>query len=186
MDRHGIATYDALLARSMADPEWFWRAVLDDLGIEFYEPYHAGPRHSRAVSPWTALVRRRPHEHRPQLPRQVDRHADRRIGRRIRWEGEEGTDAHADLRRAARATSTAAPTRCARSAWRKGDRVALFMPMCPELVVAFFAVIKIGGVVLPLFSGYGADAVATRLQDCGRDACSSPPTASGGAASASR
>jgi acetyl-CoA synthetase len=48
-----------------------------------------------------------------------------------------------------------------------GDRVALFMPMCPELVAAFFAVIKIGGIVLPLFSGYGADAVTTRLQDAG-------------------
>ena len=47
----------------------------------------------------------------------------------------------------------------------KGDRVALFMPMCPELVVAFFATIKLGGLVLPLFSGYGADAVATRLRD---------------------
>ena len=46
------------------------------------------------------------------------------------------------------------------SASRKGDRVALFMPMCPELVVAFFAVMKIGAIVLPLFSGYGADAVA--------------------------
>ena len=47
----------------------------------------------------------------------------------------------------------------------KGDRVALFMPMCPELIIAFLAVIRIGGVVLPLFSGYGADAVATRLRD---------------------
>ena len=55
--------------------------------------------------------------------------------------------------------------RSARSALSKGDRVALFMPMCPELIVAFFAVIKIGGIVLPLFSGYGADAVTTRLRD---------------------
>jgi acetyl-CoA synthetase len=42
---------------------------------------------------------------------------------------------------------------------RRGDRVALFMPMCPELVAAFFAIIKVGGIVLPLFSGYGTDAV---------------------------
>jgi acetyl-CoA synthetase len=39
--------------------------------------------------------------------------------------------------------------------------------MCPELVAAFFAAIKIGGIVLPLFSGYGVDAVASRLQDSG-------------------
>ena len=41
------------------------------------------------------------------------------------------------------------------------------MPMCPELVAAFFAVVKAGGVVLPLFSGYGVDAVSARLQDSG-------------------
>jgi acetyl-CoA synthetase len=41
------------------------------------------------------------------------------------------------------------------------------MPMTPELVIAFFAVIKVGGIVLPLFSGYGVDAVTTRLQDAG-------------------
>ncbi len=54
-----------------------------------------------------------------------------------------------------------------RSGLAPGDRVALFMPMCPELVAAFFAVVKAGGVVLPLFSGYGVDAVSSRLQDSG-------------------
>ena len=68
----------------------------------------------------------------------------------------------------------------------RGDRVALFMPMCPELVAAFFAVITIGGIVLPLFSGYGADAVASRLQDSGREGARSPPTDSGGAGRSSR
>ena len=39
MRRHGIADLATLLERSVADPDWFWRAVLDDLAIEFYEPY---------------------------------------------------------------------------------------------------------------------------------------------------
>jgi len=39
MDRHGVATYDGLLRRSVDDPRWFWPAVLDEIGIEFYEPY---------------------------------------------------------------------------------------------------------------------------------------------------
>ncbi len=42
---------------------------------------------------------------------------------------------------------------------------ALFMPMMPETVAALFAVIKLGGIILPLFSGYGAAAVAERLRD---------------------
>jgi acetyl-CoA synthetase len=42
---------------------------------------------------------------------------------------------------------------------------ALFMPMMPETVAASLAVIKLGGIILPLFSGYGAAAVAERLRD---------------------
>ena len=48
---------------------------------------------------------------------------------------------------------------------KKGDVAALFMPMMPETVAALFAVIKLGGIILPLFSGYGAAAVAERLRD---------------------
>ncbi|MEZ4634346.1 MAG: AMP-binding protein [Caldilineaceae bacterium] len=47
----------------------------------------------------------------------------------------------------------------------KGDAVGLYMPMIPELAIAFLAVIKIGGVILPLFSGYGPAAISTRLAD---------------------
>jgi acetyl-CoA synthetase len=49
----------------------------------------------------------------------------------------------------------------------KGDVVALYMPMVPEVSVALFAAAKIGAIVLPLFSGYGADALITRLSDSG-------------------
>ena len=41
------------------------------------------------------------------------------------------------------------------------------MPMVPEIAMAFFAIVKIGAIVMPLFSGYGADAIATRLADAG-------------------
>ncbi len=41
------------------------------------------------------------------------------------------------------------------------------MPMTPEIAVALLAIVKIGGVILPLFSGYGAGAVASRLADAG-------------------
>ena len=82
MRTHGLRDYDELLHRSTTDLDWFWRAVLDDLDIEFYEPYHARPRHL-ARHRLAAVVRRRPHEHRPQLPRQVDGHAHRAPGRRF-------------------------------------------------------------------------------------------------------
>src|SRR5206468_12342497 len=45
------------------------------------------------------------------------------------------------------------------------DRVGIFMPVAPETVVATLACAKIGAIYLPIFSGYAAEAVATRLQD---------------------
>ncbi len=46
-----------------------------------------------------------------------------------------------------------------------GDTIGVFMPMIPQAVIAAYACAKIGAIYLPIFSGFGAPAVATRLQD---------------------
>jgi acetyl-CoA synthetase len=48
---------------------------------------------------------------------------------------------------------------------RPGDRVGIFMPMCPEVAISVLATAKIGAVIIPLFSGYGPEAIASRLRD---------------------
>jgi len=160
--RHGLRDYADLLARSTADPEWFWRAVLDDLSIEFYEPYTKVFDTSRGL-PWTRwCVGGRMNIVHNCLDRWMGTPVADRVA--FRWEGEE-----AGTRQMTYGELWQAVRQCAAGLQalgvQKGDRVALFTPMCPELIVAFFAVIRLGGLVLPLFSGYGADAVATRLND---------------------
>ncbi|HEV3166891.1 MAG TPA: acetyl-coenzyme A synthetase N-terminal domain-containing protein, partial [Isosphaeraceae bacterium] len=51
MRRHGIADYHELLRRSTEDIAWFWQAVVEDLGIEFYEPYRQVVDASSGI-PW--------------------------------------------------------------------------------------------------------------------------------------
>src|SRR2546430_11828818 len=48
-----------------------------------------------------------------------------------------------------------------------GDRVALYMPMCPAVAVASHACAHVGAVQVPIFSGFAAPAVASRLEDAG-------------------
>ena len=162
MDRHGLRTYDELLRRSTTDPEWFWPAVLDDLGIEFYEPYTRILDTARGI-PWPQwCVGARLNIVHNCIEKWLGTPVARQIA--VRWEGEEGQTRELTYEElSANVNECAAGLR--RLGIAKGDRVALFMPMCPELVTAFFAVIKIGGIVLPLFSGYGSDAVLTRLTD---------------------
>ena len=162
MDRYALADYDALLRRSIDDPDWFWPAVLDDLGIEFYQPYTRVLDASRgpAWPQWcVGGVLNIVHNC---LDKWIGTPVETRTA--IRWEGEEGatrTLTYGELFRQVNQCANAMAT----LGVTKGERVALFMPMCPELVIAFFATIKRGASVLPLFSGYGAEAVASRLRD---------------------
>jgi len=50
---------------------------------------------------------------------------------------------------------------------KKGDRVAVLLSQCPEVMVAHFAAMKLGAVVVPLFTLFGEDALAYRLADSG-------------------
>jgi acetyl-CoA synthetase len=49
---------------------------------------------------------------------------------------------------------------------RTGDRVAIYMPMIPETVVAMLACARIGAPHTVVFGGFSADALAGRIQDC--------------------
>ena len=50
---------------------------------------------------------------------------------------------------------------------QKGDRVGIYMPMVPEIVVGFLAAMKIGAISIPIFSGFGGHALASRLDIAG-------------------
>jgi acetyl-CoA synthetase len=162
IDRHGLRDYAHLMDRSTTDLEWFWRAVLDDLAIEFYHPYSQVLDLSSGAAWARWCVGGRLNIVHNCLDKWIGTPTEERLA--VIWEGEEG-----QTRSVTYGALWRDVNRCANALRAlgvgKGDRVALFMPMCPELMVAFFATIKIGGIVLPLFSGYGADAVATRLID---------------------
>ena len=52
----------------------------------------------------------------------------------------------------------------------RGDRVAIWLPQCPETAIAHLAVYKLGAVALPLFMLFGPEALEFRLADSGAKA----------------
>jgi acetyl-CoA synthetase len=161
MRTHGIGGYDELVKRSQDDVEWFWDAVVKDLGIEFYEPYTRVMDDSKG-KPWTtwftgATVNL--------AHNCVDRWAERTPDRvAVLWEGENG-----EVRRVTYRELHEMSNRLAGGLRSlgigKGDTVGIFMPMAPEIVAATLACAKLGAIYLPIFSGFGGPAVATRLRD---------------------
>jgi acetyl-CoA synthetase len=162
MDRHGIASFADLLRRSTEDLEWFWNAVLTDLNVEFYRPYDKILDTSKGIAWARWCVGGRMNIVHNCLDKRLGTALEHRAA--LRWEGEEAVTRILTYGELCRETNRLANA-LRGLGLKKGDVVGLFLPMVPETAIAFFAIIKIGAVVLPLFSGYGAAAVATRLSD---------------------
>lgn len=167
MDRHHIDSYDALMKRSTNDIAWFWEKALEDLDIQFYDAYDQIVDLSNGIQrPRWCVGGAMNIIHNCLDKWQHDEAAERLALRYESEEGETKTFTYAQLHRDV--------CKCANALRElglgKGDAVGLYMPMTPELCIAFLAIIKIGGVILPLFSGYGPSAVATRLNDAGAKA----------------
>lgn len=161
MNRHGISGLDALQERSTTDIEWFWEAVLNDLDIEFYRDYDKIVDLSQGIQRPSWCVGGEMNIVHNLLDKWQGTSVEDRPA--LRWEREDGKtkeltfgELHERVCRFANALRDLG--------LGKGDRIGLYMPMTPEVVIAFLSIVKIGGVLLPLFSGYGVGAIVTRLQ----------------------
>jgi acetyl-CoA synthetase len=162
LQANGIADYDALLRRAESEPEWFWGTIVSQL--HFFKPYRAvmdaarRPEFARWCVGGTTNV----------VLSCIESHRDTTVWTKecVIWEGEDGQVrrlTYAELsHRIDHLAYGLSVTGC-----RQGDVVALYLPNIPEAVVAFFAVAKIGAIVMPLFSGFGASALVDRLNDAG-------------------
>ena len=160
---HGLHNYDSLVERAARDPEWFWGAIDEELDLRWTTPYTRvldlarGPAWPR----WFVDGRMN------YVTSAVDRYLeDRPNATALVWEGDDGATqelTYSDL--AARVNQLANGLRTLGVG--VGDRVAIYLPMLVETAVATLACGKIGAIFVPIFSGYGADATANRINDAG-------------------
>jgi acetyl-CoA synthetase len=161
MRANGIGSYDELVARSTDDPEWFWDAVVKDLRIEFAKPYERVVDASRGIewATWFAGGELN------LAHNCVDRWAERTPhSLALIWEGEDGEVRRVTYEQLRLETDRLAHALVALGIG-PGDTVGIFLPMAPETVAATLACAKVGAVYVPIFSGFGPEAVATRLAD---------------------
>ncbi|MFC7132397.1 MULTISPECIES: AMP-binding protein [Salinibaculum] len=160
-EEHGASDLDDVLERSWQDVAWFWDVVVDWLDIEFYEDYHVvlDDGDEPQFSEWYVGGRLNIAHN------TVDCHADQKgDDLALIWEGENGASREVSYRELRRQSNRVAN---ALQAWdvRSGDTVGLMMPMVPETAAVIYGALKLGAVVVPLFSGFGSGAVARRLRD---------------------
>jgi acetyl-CoA synthetase len=161
--RHGLDSYEALIERAAEDPNWYWGAAVEELGVVWRQPYNqvldlsAGPAWPRWFVDGRANY----------VSSAVDRHAAERpdeVG--LIWEGDDGQTRSLTFAELATEVNRTANGLAALGIGQ-GDRVGIFLPMLVETALAMLACGKLGAIFVPVFSGFGAEAVAGRLNDAG-------------------
>ena len=158
----GEPSLEALQARAVADPAWFWGAAADDIEVAWQRrprevlDLSGGPAWARwwvgGAFDWARAA--------------VDPRADRDPdGDAVTWEGEDGV-VRQFTNGTLRVAVGAAVRQMRELGISRGDRVGILLPMLPETVVSVLAVARLGAIFTPTFSGYAAPAIAARLVDC--------------------
>ena len=153
-----LEEYEALYARSIADPEAFWAEAASEL--HWFEKWTKVLDWQLPVAKWFVGGK-------INLSYNcVDRHA---LGSRankaaILWEGEPGeikkltyAELHIEVQKFANVLKSLGI--------KKGDRVAIYMGMTPELAIALLACARIGAIHSVIFGGFAAHAIADRVND---------------------
>lgn len=156
MNKHGIKNYNELLKKSL-NSEWFYDAIVKDMNIDFYTPYKNVLEGEVQWTKWFINGKINI------VHNCLDRYKDKDDIVFI-WESENGEvkkytykQLYKEVNRLANALKELGI--------KKGDAIGLYLPMLPETIVSLFAILKIGGIIIPIFSGFSSYAIATRLSD---------------------
>ena len=152
------ADYDRLRAKAQADPEAFWADIAREL--HWFKPWDK-------VLEWNAPWAKWFLGGKINLSYNcLDRHVDtwRKNKAAIIWESEPGEvrtltyqQLHAEVQKFANVLKSLGI--------KTGDRVAIYMGMCPELPIAMLACARIGAVHSVIFGGFSANALVDRITD---------------------
>ncbi len=161
---HGLTNHDELARQAVDDPAWFWGAVSEELGLVWSRPFNQvlDLSDGKAWPHWYVDGRMN------YVASAVDRHlAERAEEVAISWEGDDGSTRSVTFEELAEQVNRTANG--LRSVGvNRGTRVGIYMPMLIETAVAVLACGKLGAIIVPIFSGFGADAASTRLSDAKR------------------
>jgi acetyl-CoA synthetase len=152
--------YERLYRESLDAPEAFWKRELSDLVFR---------------TPWSQLLEwKSPHAQwfKGATLNITESCLDRHLGTPTRdqtailWEGESGATrslSYAELHRQVLACTAALRS----LGIQKGDRVAIYMGMVPEVVVGMLACARLGATHTVVFGGFAAESLRDRINDCG-------------------
>jgi len=171
MEKVGVKDWRELIEKSNKDTDWFWSHALDYFGFQWTKKYDV-LKDEKDGFPWTNWFvggKLNAAYNCLDWHQEVGRKAGAResVGKdhpALIWEGEgvpSRTLTYGELNdMAGRVAALLTKLNV-----KAGDSVGIYMPMVPEVVAVLFGCLKMGAVAVPVFSGFGAQALTSRLAD---------------------
>jgi len=162
MQKHNISSLEELSQKAKDDLEWFWQSVDKDIGIIWDVPYTKTLDISKGIewSRWfvngkTNIYKSSVEKFAKQNPQKIAYHFVSEDGKTSKISYSELDSKVSKLANGLKSLGV-----------KKGDVIAIYMPMIEEAILAILAASKIGAIQTVIFSGYSSESLHVRLQDC--------------------
>jgi acetyl-CoA synthetase len=162
MQKHHISTIDELSEKSKNNLEWFWKSVEEDVGIIWDSPYSKVLDTSKGIawSKWftdgkTNIYKSSVEKYAKMTPEKTAYYFESEDGVQSKISYSDLDDEVSKLANGLKSLGV-----------KKGDVVAIYLPMIKEAIISILAAAKIGAIQTVIFSGYSSESLHVRLQDC--------------------
>ena len=162
MNKHEISSLTELSHKAKTNLDWYWKAVDEDIGIVWDKKYEKISDFSKGY-PWTKwfvggktnIIKSSVEKFSNKTPEKIAYYfvSEDLTKSKISYK-----DLETNINKLANGMKSLGV--------KKGDVVAIYMPMIKESIIAILACAKIGAIQTVIFSGYGSESLKIRLQDC--------------------
>jgi acetyl-CoA synthetase len=173
MNLHGMKDWRELVKKSTDEIEWFWSTFCQYAGIQWSNNYLEllDQTEGMAWARWFTEGKTNIAYNCLDWHLETGRHAGVRqsVGAchpALIWQNEDGDQRELTYGQLNEMAGKVAAL-LGKLGLKPGDPVAVYMPMVPEVVGVLFGCLKFGAPIMPVFSGYGAQALQVRLAACG-------------------
>ena len=162
MQKHDIGSLEELSVKAKNDLSWFWKAVDEDIGIVWDKPYHKVFDSEKGIQ-WTRwFVEGKTNIYKSSVEKFAKSNPEKTAYHFVSEDGKESSLTYAELDSKVAKLSNGLKE----LGVKKGDVIAIYLPMVEGAILSILAAAKIGAVQTVIFSGYSSESLQIRLQDC--------------------
>jgi len=162
MSKYDISSLDELSKKAKVDVSWFWESVEKDIGIVWDSPYSSTLDISKGIAWSKWFVDGKTNIYKSSVEKFSKTNPDKTAYHFVSEDGKTSKLSYKELDSKVCKLANALKSLNV----KKGDVIAIYLPMIEQAVITILAASKIGAIQTVIFSGYSSESLHIRLQDC--------------------